>query len=152
MAASGQHVGPPRETPKSPQSREHVFGPETKTTAQPLTRQETMRNFRFLQNANIFSPIVHVFEQSSSNWNQCVELEQSPFVPSDVQIHIDLEDFEDLGKATSIQSCFNQAQPTSNNSNSCNCFFLGYFLRIFPPLFKSTFLLLLVTKHPNSWL
>ena len=125
-----------------------------KTKAQSLTRQETMRNFYFLQTLNISSLIIHVFEQSRGNWNRCLELEQIPFVPSDVQIHIDLGDFEDLG-----QSNFNAEllQPSSTFKQKLQLqLFLTkvvswiFFLRIFTANCKSTFLLLLVTKHLNS--
>ena len=122
-----------------------------KTKAQSLTRQETMRNFYFLQTLNIFQLIIHVFEQSWGNWNRCLELEQTPFVPS-VQIHIDLGDFEDLGqlqcRAASTKLNLQTEAPTATVFWQKS--FLGYFLRIFTAHCKSTFLLLLVTKHPNS--
>lgn len=122
-----------------------------KTKAQPLTRQETMRNFYFLQTLNIFPTHYPRF------WAKSRQLESR-------QSRVGTNSLRAFGcsnshrprrlwrpRATSMQSCF-QAQP-SNRSSNCNCFwqksFLGYLLRITANC-KSTFLLLLVTKHPNS--
>ena len=101
MVAGGRHVGPPGETPKSPQSPEHVFGPEeNKGTTVDTTRNDA----KLLFPSNFKHLLTHYprfwakLRQLESMY-RCLELEQTPFVPSDVQIHIDLGDFEDLGQS-----------------------------------------------------
>lgn len=149
--AGGRHVGPPGETPKSPQSPEHVFGPEENKG----TTVDTARNDAKLLFPSNFK---HLLTHYPRFWAKSRQLESR-------QSRVGTNSLRAFGsnshrprrlwrpRATSMQSCFNQAQP-SNGSSNCNCFwqksFLGFFLRIFTANCKSTFLLLLVTKHPNS--
>lgn len=75
--AGGRHVGPPGETPKSPQSPEHVFGPEeNKGTTVDTTRNDAKllfpSNFKHLSNSlsTFLSKVEAIGIEAKSSWNK----------------------------------------------------------------------------------